>query len=301
MSETKKKGNIIKMFKILKQHLLRSPYQSMAVVLVVSLSLFLISIFFFLGIGSQAVLKYFETRPQLIVYLKDEAKLQEVELLKVKIQATGKVKNINYVSKDDALKLYKELFKDKPLLLEMVTANILPASLEISPYELSSVKALAEELKKDSLIEDVDYEEDVISSLSKFVSILRKAGLGIAAFLLIISVFTVLVSLGMKIFQRKTEIEILKLLGASSSYIRLPLYLEGMFYGFVSAVISWGLSYLTLLYSTPFLINFLNGVPLFPIPVVFMLEVLGGLVVLGTAVGFLGSYLAVLRSARTMR
>ncbi len=273
----------------------------MAAVLVISLSLFLIAVFFFLGVGSQSALKYFETRPQLIIYLKDEAKLQDIEMLQAKIQATGKVKEINYVSKEDALKLYKELFKDKPLLLEMVTANILPASLEISPHELSSVKDLAEELKKESIVEDFDYEEDVVSSLTEFVSALRKIGLGIAVFLLIISVLTVLVVLGMKISQRKTEIEILKLLGASSSYIRLPLYLEGIFYGLTSAFISWGLSYLAILYSTPFLINFLNGVPLFPVPVIFMLEVLGGLIVLGTIVGFLGSYFAVLRSARTMR
>ncbi len=274
------------MFKILKQHLSRSPYQSLAAVLVVSLSLFLISVFFFLGVGSQAALKYFETRPQLIIYLKDEAKLQDIELLKAKILATGKVKNINYVTKEDALKLYKELFKDKPLLLDMVTANILPASLEISPYELTSVKTLAEELKKEGIVEDFDYEEDVVSSLTKLVSFLRKIGLGIAAFLLIISGLTVLVVLGMKIFQRKTEIEILKLLGASSSYIRLPLYMEGIFYGLVSAFISWGLSYLAILYSTPFLIHFLNGVPLFPIPVIFLLYVLGGLRVLVTTVGF---------------
>jgi len=105
----------------------------------------------------------------------------------------------------------------------------------------------------------------------------------------------------MKIVQRKNEIEILKLLGASSSYIKLPLYLEGVFYGFISAVIAWGLSYLSILYSTPFLINFLSGVPLFPISIIFMLETLGGLVVLGIIVGFLGSFLAVLRSGRTMR
>jgi len=289
------------MFKTFRQHISRSPYQSIAAVLVVSLSLFLICVFFLLGAGSKVVLQYFESRPQLIAYLKDEAKPQEVELIRARIEATGKTKSVTYVSKEEALELYKQLFKDKPLLLEMVTAKVLPASLEISPYNLSSVQELATMLKEEPLVEDLDFEEDVVLSLSKFVSSLRTIGLVIAVFLLFIAILTVLVVLGMKISQRKEEIEILKLLGASSWYICFPLYLEGMFYGLTAAIISWGLSYLAILYSVPFLVNFFSGIPLFPVSTIFMSEVLAGLLGVGIVVGFLGSFLAVLRSARTVR
>lgn len=289
------------MFKIFRQHISRSPYQSLAAVLVISLSLFLISAFFLLGTGSQIILQYFESRPQLIAYLKDEAKPQDIELLRAKIEATGKISKIDYVSKENALKLYKDLFKDKPLLLEMVTAKILPASLEISPKDLSYVKDLALTLKSEPIIEDVNFEEDVVSSLSKFVSSLRKGGIALAGFLLLISILTVLIILGMKISQRKEEMEILKLLGASPWYIRSPLYLEGIFYGLVAGIVSWGVTYLAILYSTPFLINFLNGIPIFPISVIFMLEVLSGLLVLGFFVGLIGTFLAVSRFNRSVR
>jgi len=297
----RKKGNTVKMFKTFRQHISRSPYQSIAAILVVSLSLFLICVFFLLGAGSKVILQYFESRPQLIAYLKDEAKPQEIELIRARIEATGKAKKVDYVSKEEALNLYKQLFKDKPLLLEMVTAKILPASLEISPYNLSSVQELAGILKEEPLVEDLDFEEDVVLSFSKFVSSLKKIGLAVAGFLLFIAVLTVLVVLGMKISQRKEEIEILKLLGASPWYIRFPLYLEGIFYGLVAAIVSWGLSYLAILYSVPFLVNFFSGIPLFPVPTIFMLEVLAGLLGVGIVVGFLGSFLAVLRSARTVR
>lgn len=289
------------MFKTFKQHIFRSPYQSMAAILVVSLSLFLISVFFLLGVGSQVLLQYFESRPQLIAYLKDEAKSQEIELLVARVQSTGKTKKITYISKEDALDLYKELFKDKPLLLEMVTAKILPASIDISPDKLSSVKELSEMLKRESLIEDIDYEEDVVSALSGFVFVLRRVGLVVAGFLLFVAVSNVLIVLGMRISQGKEEIEVMRLLGASSWYICLPFYLEGIFYGVIAAVISWGLSYFLILYSSPFLTNFFSGVPLLPVPDIFILEVLAGLLSLGVVVGFLGSFLAVLRSARTVR
>ncbi len=269
--------------------------------MVVSLSFFLISVFFLLGAGSQVILQFFESKPQVIAYLKDEAKLQDIEVLIAKMQSTGKVKKIDYLSKENALNLYKELFKDQPLLLEMVSAKILPASLEISPNSLSSIKELSEMLKRELIIEDVDYEEDVVAALSKFVLALKKVGLVVAGFLLCVAVLNVLVVLGMRISQRKEESEVLKLLGASFWYICSPVYLEGIFYGLVAAIISWGVTYVLIFYATPVLTGFFSGVPLLPIPQIFMLEVLGGLLGLGVAVGFLGSFLAILRSGRSVR
>lgn len=289
------------MFKEFQKNITRSPYQSLSAIFVVSLAFFLIAVFFFLGAGSQKVLNFFESRPQVVAYLKDETKPQDLELLRAKIESSGKVKKIDYVSKDAALQLYKDLFKDKPLLLEMVTAKFLPASLEISAIDLSSLKDVSEILKKEPIVEDVDFQEDVTTSLSSWLFAIRKLGLGIASFLLIVSILTILVILGMKISQKREEIEILKLLGASPSYIRLPFYLEGIFYGVVAAIISLGLSYVSILLSAPFLTKFLNGIPIFPIPLLFMLEVLGGMILLGILVGFLGSLFAVSRFARTIR
>ncbi len=289
------------MFKTVKQYIFRSPYQSLAAVAVVSVSLFVICVFCLLAAGSQAILQYFESRPQVSAFLKDEAKPQEVELVRARLEATGKTKKVEYVSKEEALKIYREQNKDKPLLLEMVTAKILPASLEISGRDLSSLKEIAQDLKKEPIIEDVIYQEDVIQTLSKWTLTVRKIGLALTGFLLFVSILTILVILGMKISQRREEIEILKLLGATPAYICLPFYLEGILYGLGGAVVSWGLSYLALLYATPFLVNFLAGIPLLPVPFLFMAEILAGLLGLGMVVGFLGSFLAVGRFSRLVR
>lgn len=289
------------MFKTLAQHIFRSPYQSMAAVLVVSLSFFLISVFLLLFLGSQKILQYFESRPQVTAFLKDEIKTQEIELIKQKLIDSNLVKKIDYVSKEEALKIYKEQNKNNPLLLEMVSAKILPASLEISTQTLSSLKKVAEMLKKEPLVEDVIFQEDVIVTLSVWMQTVRKIGIILAVFLLTISILTILVVLGMKVSQRKDEIEILKLLGASFWFISVPLYLEGIFYGAVAAIISWGVSYLSLLYVTPMLLNFLSGIPILPVSFIFMLELLGGLMALGVVVGFLGSFLAVLRFKKAVR
>ncbi|HUV71940.1 MAG TPA: permease-like cell division protein FtsX [Clostridia bacterium] len=289
------------MLNTIKQHIFRSPYQSLAAILVVSLSLFLMSAFFLIGAGSHTVLQYFESRPQVSAFLKDETKPQEVDLIKARIEAMEKVKKVDYISKEEALEIYRQQNKDKPLLLEMVSAKILPASLEVSTYDLNSLKEVATELKKEALVEDVIFQEDVILALSNWVQTLRKIGGLVAGFLLLVATLTVLIVLGMRIAQRKEEIEILKLLGASSWYICLPFYMEGIIYGLVAATIAWGLSYLGLLYVSPFLVKFLAGIPLLPVSVVFMLEVLAGLLGVGALVGFLGSFLAVSRFNRAVR
>ncbi len=289
------------MIKTAKDHIVRSPYQSLAAIFVLTLSLFLLSAFFLIGSGSQVILRHFESRPQVSAYLKDEAATQDIDLVKAKIQGNPKVKKIEFISKEQALELYKEQNKDKPLLLEMVSAKILPASLEVSTYDLSSLKSVAETLKQEEMVEDVVYHEDVVSSLSNWMATVRKFGLGVAVFLLTIAIMTILIILGMKISQRKEEIEILKLLGASPLHICAPFYFEGVIYGVLAAFISWGLSYGAILLSSSFLTQFLAGIPLLPVSPIFMLEVLGGLLFLGIFVGFVGSVLAVSRFSRTIR
>ncbi|MCX6726027.1 MAG: FtsX-like permease family protein [Candidatus Shapirobacteria bacterium] len=111
----------------------------------------------------------------------------------------------------------------------------------------------------------------------------------------LVSLLVILVVIGMKITLRRDEIEILQLLGASSWYIRFPFIFEGIFYGAVGAFIAWGISYLLLLYSTSFVVNFFQGIALLPVSYLFMLTVLGIEILSGIIIGSLGSLLAVKR------
>ena len=99
--------------------------------------------------------------------------------------------------------------------------------------------------------------------------------------------------IGIKVANRRDEIVIIQLVGATPGYIAAPFIWEGLLYGLIGAVLAWGTAYLVLLYSTGFLIGFLAGIPILPIPVLFMFEVLGGTIALGALVGGLGGLLAV--------
>lgn len=273
----------------------RTPYQSLAAILIMSLTFFIIGVFTVTATGLEVILRFLETRPQVTAFLKDDLKPQEIELLKAKLEATGQVGKVKYVSKEDALTIYKNEHKDNPLLLEMVTAKILPASLEISAINLPSLSGIAETLKGETIIEDVVFQKDDVSVLISWLDTLRKFGIFLVVFLIIISLLTVLVVISLKISSRREEIEILSLVGATGNYIRFPFVIEGIIYGLISGFVSWLATYLLLLYSTPFLITFLAGIPIFPIPIVFTVGFLAGLLFLGVLVGGTGSFWATRR------
>ena len=279
-------------------HIRRSPYQAMAAVGIMMLTFFIASIFILIAAGSQSILRYFETRPQATAFFEDEVKMTQVESLKAKLSATGKVKSMKYVSKEEALAIYREQNKDDPLLLEMVTANILPASLEVSTIDIAYLGEIAEILRQESGVEEVIFQEEVVEALKTWTSNIRRIGVALVGFLGIVSFLIVLVIIGMKVAIRREEIEILQLIGASPWYIRAPFILEGIFYGVVGAILAWGISYLLLLYATPFLVNFLAGLPILPVPIVFMFALLGAEVLLGFLIGILGSFIAVRRYLR---
>ncbi|MFC1727304.1 cell division protein FtsX [Patescibacteria group bacterium] len=280
------------------RHIRRSPYQALAAVSIMVLMFFITSVFVLLAAGSEIVLRYFETRPQVTAFLEDETTSEEREALILKLNKTGKVSEIKYVSKEEALLIYQEQNKDDPLLLEMVTANILPASLEISMKDLSYLGGVVDLLNQEPGIEEVDFQKQVVESLRTWTNNLRIFGLILVGFLGMVSFLIILVVIGMKVALRRKEIKILQLLGASYWYIRVPFLLEGIIYGVFGSFFAWLLASLILFYSTPFLVDFLSGIPVLPVSALFLLGLLGGEVILGMIIGVLGSFVAVRRYLR---
>lgn len=276
-------------------HMRRSPYQSLAAVLIMFLTFLITTVFVLTAGGFQIVLRYFETRPQVTAFLKDDATSIEVDTLKARLAQGGKAKEVKYISKEEALNIYREQNKNDPLLLEMVTANILPASLEVSTYDLTQLNEVAQTLRSELAVEEVVFQEDVVKALQAWTINLRRVGIGLISCFGLVSILMILVIIGMKITLRRDEIEILQLLGASPWYIRLPFITEGVFYGVVGAFAAWGISYLLLLYLTSFIMSFFQGIALLPVSLWFMLSLLGAELLSGILIGSLGSLLAVKR------
>lgn len=285
----------MKTFKTAWHNIRRSPYQAFAAVFVMTLTFLFISFFTFLLYGSSKAINYFESRPQVTAFFKNEVKQADIDNLKNDLSATNKVAGIKFVSKQDALKIYREQNKNDPLLLELVTADILPASLEISTIKIADLAEINSKLKESPLVSEVVFQKDVVSVLTSWTNALRTIGLGLIIVLSLVSIFIMVIIIGVKISQKKGDIEIMRLIGAGGWYIRWPFLFEGVFYGSIGALLGWLISTGALWYATPFLSSFLKGIPIFPLPLVFIFGLLGIEIIVAIVLGTLSSFLAVLR------
>lgn len=284
------------------KHIRRSPYQAMAAILTMLLTLLLLSLFFLAIIASFFTLQYFESKPQITVYFQDKTSEDSIHKLENALTSTGKTASITYSSKDDALALYRQQNKNDPLLLEMVTADILPASLEVSATDPNYLSDLEAVIKDAEGVEEVVYQRDVVETLIAWTNAIRWVGGSLAGLLVVDSILIVMTIIGMKIAIKKQEIEILNLVGASPWYIRAPFLLEGGLYGFIGAFIASIIIGGLTLWLYPILLAFLGVIPAIagtlgaPGSSTFLLSVFGffgGLALTGFLLGSIGSLVAV--------
>lgn len=267
----------------------RSPYQSIAAIMVLTITFFISYVFVMLIVGSEFVLRYFETQPQITGFFRADTSEEAVTQAEASIKQLSYVKDINVISKEEALQIYQEDNKDDPLLLQLVTADILPASIEVSATDIAALPQIEEELKQIPEIEEVIYQRDIVESLAKWTRALRLVGISLISLLVITSVFVIIVITGMKVASKRTAIRVMQLIGASRWYIKAPFFFEGVYYGILGAVLGWIGTYILSLYLTPWLLQFLRDIPIVPIPTVFMLGLLGSGVLSGIIIGGLAS------------
>jgi len=188
-------------------------------------------------------------RINISVYLKDEVASDDKKRMDFmsQLQKLENVKKVEYVSKEQALEQFREDSSDSPKLLTALsqTDNPLPASFKIwpeNPNNLNPIKVFLEEPKISAMqSEKTSYSADrkaAIDRITQATEFMRRAGVvGIIVFT-IVSIMIIFNTIRMAIFNRRDELQIMRLLGASTWYIRGPFVVETVIYGILSAVIS---------------------------------------------------------------
>lgn len=286
----------------------RSPYQAIAAIFVLSLTMFIIGIFTLVSIASHNILLTFETKPQIIAYLKDGHTQEQVVALLSTLTNTQGVKKAVYISKEDALALYKESVGNDPILLGtvtdwgIVTAEILPASIEITAQTPDAFQTISSVLETSDIIsttpqgiKEIDFPKDVVAELTKWTSAIRSSGLVLVIALSVVSILTVTLIISMKISSRRLEIKTLKLMGAKNSFIINPYIQESIIYGVSGSLLGWIFCLIAVLYSTPFLAPRLGSIISFPIGYEVFLALLGVMLVFGWLLALISGYFAAVR------
>ncbi len=196
-------------------------------------SLAILSIFFLVFTNINTALSGWGDRTQLVIYLKDSA--PPPEKLKGDVMAMDGVKSVRYISRKDAFEELRAGMKGHESVLDGVDSSTLPASLEVRLADAygdpAKAESIAGEMKKRDWAEEVQYSRDWVENFSSFLRFLELGALFIGIFLVLATVFIISNTIRLAVYARKDEIEVLSLVGASDTYIKVPFFIEGVVQG----------------------------------------------------------------------
>ncbi len=227
-----------------------AKFSTVASVFTITLSLILIAIYLTLSINSGILLKSIKDKVEIEVFLEDNISLNELNNLKDKIKTVGGIKTINYISKEDAAKIFEKDFgKD---MLDIFDYNPLPASFKINVYEeyksLEIMNKIKNQIASFPNVSDIVFPEKNLELLEKNTSGLLFINLTILILITITSIFLVSNTIRLVISSKSKIIETLSLLGATKLFIKAPFIIEGFIQGFLGGLFSIGILYLIFLY-----------------------------------------------------
>lgn len=292
----------------------RSPFQAISAIFVLALTFFVATTVAIFVYASDKTLTYFETKPQIISFIKEGTEESAINAYQEKLRNDSRIKDLKYVKKEDAVQIYKKATEDNPLLSELVSPSIFPASLEFSVTDLNLAEAVINDVKNEAIVSQVGFTAniggekslgDVLTRLKNISVYVRIFGISFVSALALTSFLVLLVIISMRMTTRKTEIEILSLIGATPGFIKKPIIIEASLYVLLGVFLGWFSSLLLMLYISPSVFHFFKEIPVLPSdPVSFFilfLIMLGVELVIGFSIAIVGGLIAVKRSLKNAR
>jgi len=148
---------------------------------------------------------------------------------------TPQVKSFRYCNQDCALAEFKKLFANQPVMLQNVTASVLPPSFKVEPQSSQADDLLYQRFSGYPGVYKVNYEKQTVNSLAKAAHIAQIIFILMGAIMVISAIALILNTIRMAIFARRREVAVMKLVGAANWFIRVPFMLEGLIQGLVGA------------------------------------------------------------------
>ncbi|MEX1177649.1 MAG: permease-like cell division protein FtsX [Nitriliruptor sp.] len=151
------------------------------------------------------------------------------------------VEQVFYESQEDAFARFQEMFKDDPDVAGVVEPDSLPASFRVKLVDPNDFDVIAQQFEAYPGVEEVVDQQELLNDLLRFIDVVRRAALIVAAIQLVAAGVLIANTIRVAAFARREQTSIMKLVGASNWYVRLPFLFEGMFAGALGALLAWGL------------------------------------------------------------
>jgi cell division transport system permease protein len=283
----------------------RNRTVSISSILILTITLSIItSVFFFRAVFNYTIGEV-KNKVDIRLYLKNditEASTNEIQTI---LQSLPETKNLSFVSRDEALAIFKEKNAGNQSSLDALTnigTNPFPASIIVQAKDSTMYESIINKINNENIlgankdsVEKINYLDlkDSIDRLNNIVSWVTSAGYAISMIFIIMSIMIVYNTVRLAIFVFKEEINVMKLVGASDMYIRGPFIVEASLYGILAAVISTALAYPATLWIARHTVNFFEGLNLFSYYKANFFELFFMLCLFGIMISIISSILAV--------
>ncbi|MCD4670853.1 MAG: permease-like cell division protein FtsX [Actinomycetia bacterium] len=214
----------------------------------VAITLFIVGFFAVLVFDVQSIMNSLRGQVELAVYLQDNISPELNDYIEEEVSSWEETENIIYVSKEQALERFKEGNEGSDMLKE-IQGNPLPASFEITLNDPEKVELVALRfMNKDGNfiegIDDVVYGQSYVNKLFSVTAIIGSIALLIIVVLLLATIVLIFNTIRLSIYARRKEIEVMKLVGATNWFVRIPFLFEGFFEGFIGSILATFLLYI---------------------------------------------------------
>ena len=250
------------------QHFWRNIWLSIVTMTIIVLTLFSLTTLVLVNAIADYAVNSVKDTIDVSLYFDNSIKEETVQALEKELEKIEEIKEITRVSPADALAEFKEVHKDDADIqaaLAELDENPLGGTLILTAFNMDQYPLIMEkikELKADQLAEKIDYNDHqkLIERINGFSNKLRNFVLALSIIFIFIAVLTVLNTIRMGIYIHRTEIAIMRLVGASNWFIRLPFIVEGLLYAIFGCLIFWGMWALALYFSGDWVNSFLTGI-----------------------------------------
>lgn len=237
----------------------RNGFVSLASVMMMVFTLFMIGLALFTGVILSTALEEFRDKADMNIYFTTDASENAILELQATLSALPEVESIDYISREIALAQFRERHQNDQLTLqalEELGENPLGAVLNVRAHEITQYEAIANFLRTQQealsagspqIVEKINYYDEqhraAIDHLAQITASARWVGLAIIALFVVITVAICFNTLRLAIYTSREEISVMRLVGATGGYIRAPFMVEGVLYGLLGGIITLILFY----------------------------------------------------------
>lgn len=290
----------------------RNIWLSAAATMVMTITLVIFCILALLFGVTKYSVAAIQDRVDVSVYFKAGTAESKIQQLRQDLKNNRMVRDVVYVSADEALRNFRANNADDPLILDSLNEladNPLPATLQVKAYNLEDYPALAEEINQSAYKDEfskINFDDNrlLIERLSRALRFIVIGGLALVAIFSVIAILVIFNTITLTIYNRREEVEIMRLVGATNGYIRGPFLVEALLYSVVATLITGGLLLGLLVKLKTQLLLYVGDVTLIAGPAQFSswymqwYSILGMLLVLALLLSVISSVLAIRRYLR---